>query len=251
MSKINKGNFRGGLTILFSVLGVWLLFMAISARTKDMETIEELQLKLSAARLEVTKTPRVKEVTKIVVAPAAFADKEIITKYIKSVNIKSYPKQRDLIADALVNNAKEFGIPVEVLLAMIKVESDFRVGVVSKSGAIGLTQVLPKVWLYDKSNKANLVVNGIIKKERELYDPAKNIEAGAYILRHYIDKGVERNVSNPMDYALSRYFGLLKSGKKSSYYEKFCKAVGEFYVFSIRNKKDSEVALLTLKETIQ
>ena len=73
-------------------------------------------------------------------------------------------------------------ITPELLTALIVVESSANHIAVSKKGAIGLTQVMPRIWQFN---------------EQELLNPYKNIEAGSEILKHYINKhGVKGGLSS-------------------------------------------------------
>jgi len=62
-------------------------------------------------------------------------------------------------------------VSMDILTALIVVESNARVNAMSSRGALGLTQVMPDVWKCDPSILA---------------DPYKNIEIGAAILKNYI-----------------------------------------------------------------
>jgi len=62
-------------------------------------------------------------------------------------------------------------VSLNILTALIVVESSADYKAVSNKGALGLTQVMPRIWKYDK---------------HLLADPYKNIEIGSTILRHYI-----------------------------------------------------------------
>ena len=64
-------------------------------------------------------------------------------------------------------------VTMDILTALIVVESSANHMAVSKKGAMGLTQVMPGIWRYDTSTLKN---------------PYKNIEIGASILRQYITK---------------------------------------------------------------
>ena len=61
----------------------------------------------------------------------------------------------------------------DILTALIVVESSADSEAVSSRGALGLTQVMPKIWKYDK---------------KTLKNPYKNIEAGSSILSYYVKK---------------------------------------------------------------
>ncbi|MBW2555084.1 MAG: lytic transglycosylase domain-containing protein [Deltaproteobacteria bacterium] len=70
----------------------------------------------------------------------------------------------------------------ELLTALIVVESSANHIAVSKKGAVGLTQVMPRIWQINK---------------KELFNPYKNIEVGSEILKYYIDKhGIKGGLSS-------------------------------------------------------
>jgi len=62
---------------------------------------------------------------------------------------------------------------MNVLTALIVVESSANHMAVSNKGALGLTQVMPRIWRCDRAT---------------LTDPYKNIEIGSSILKHYINR---------------------------------------------------------------
>ena len=73
-------------------------------------------------------------------------------------------------------------ITPELLTALIVVESSANHIAVSNKGAIGLTQVMPRLWQC---------------KKKELLNPYKNIEIGSGILKYYIDKhGIRGGLSS-------------------------------------------------------
>ncbi len=72
-------------------------------------------------------------------------------------------------------------VPMDILTALIVVESSANYRAVSNKGALGLTQVMPTVWNFDRE---------------VLEDPYQNIEIGASILKHYIQRyGLEGGLS--------------------------------------------------------
>ncbi|HEY8888950.1 MAG TPA: phage tail tape measure protein, partial [Clostridium sp.] len=77
-------------------------------------------------------------------------------------------------ADLIRAAAKQNGISATLLDALVKQESGFRAGVVSPSGAVGLTQLMPG------TAKALGVTNS--------YDPAQNLAGGAKYLKQQLDK---------------------------------------------------------------
>jgi soluble lytic murein transglycosylase-like protein len=81
----------------------------------------------------------------------------------------------DYLIDAA---AHRFGHEADLLRAMIRVESNFKVDAVSHKGAIGLMQVMP--------NTARSL--GVEAPERSLFDPHTNVMAGARYLRLLFDR---------------------------------------------------------------
>jgi soluble lytic murein transglycosylase-like protein len=144
-----------------------------------------------------------------------------IVAYIQHKNNKVYPSLAEDIARAVVSSAGKYKLPKEVLLALIEVESTFNYCAESSAGAIGLMQIYPKIWLKEGA-KENLITQNVISNKKDLYDPTKNIAAGAFILSHYYKQ------TKSLKGALTKYFG----GTQNSHYQKVCQRVGEFFVYS-------------------
>lgn len=89
-------------------------------------------------------------------------------------------------------NAHKYKIDLELLMAIIFVESTYKVTAQSKQGAIGLMQVVPK-WHLDKIERYGDV--------SVLYDIRANIAIGTEILMEYLER--EGNIRQ----ALHRYNG--------------------------------------------
>jgi hypothetical protein len=64
-------------------------------------------------------------------------------------------------------------VNLEVLTILICVESSANHRAISKKGALGLTQVMPSIWGYNKET---------------LFNPYKNIEIGSRILKDYVER---------------------------------------------------------------
>lgn len=87
------------------------------------------------------------------------------------------------IGKAILSYSGEYGLPPELIAAVIKVESSGRVSAVSSRGAQGLMQVMP-FW------KKELGIEGT------LFDIDTNIKAGTQILAGYIKKhGYEEGIA--------------------------------------------------------
>ena len=98
----------------------------------------------------------------------------------RTLNLKSvYPRD---FGEYVSASSKEFGVPEQVLFAVIKSESNFDANAVSKAGAIGLMQLLPSTfrWLSDD-------VLGERLDSALIYDPETNIKYGACMLARLFD----------------------------------------------------------------
>ncbi len=79
--------------------------------------------------------------------------------------------------------AERYGVPEEVIYAVIKTESGFDTGAVSDAGAVGLMQLMPKTfeWLTDDILFEHLETG-------MLYDPETNIRYGTCYLARLYDR---------------------------------------------------------------
>ena len=98
----------------------------------------------------------------------------------------------------------------DLILAIIKTESNFNPFAKSHGNAIGLMGIIPSWW------SKELIEQKIIKSKRDLYDIEKNIRAGNYILTKYF--GTYKNI----DLTLEKY-----SGNAKGYSHKVFVALGE------------------------
>jgi soluble lytic murein transglycosylase-like protein len=91
--------------------------------------------------------------------------------------------------------AHAYGVDEHLLQAVVKVESNFDPYVVSRSGAIGLMQIMPATaagFIGLQGTRQSLV--------QQLKDPAINVHAGALYLRSLMDTFAQR-----VDLALAAY----------------------------------------------
>jgi soluble lytic murein transglycosylase len=80
-------------------------------------------------------------------------------------------------------HARNYRLDPALLAAVIYQESKFRPAVKSKSGAIGLMQLLP-----DTAKGIAVHTGGSRFQVSDLYDPEINVRYGAWYLRHLLDK---------------------------------------------------------------
>ena len=91
--------------------------------------------------------------------------------------------------------AKAYDVDAHLLQAVVKVESDFNPYAVSRSGAIGLMQIMPATAM------AVAGLSGTQQSlSQQLMDPAINVHAGALYLRTLLDLFSQR-----LDLALAAY----------------------------------------------
>ena len=88
----------------------------------------------------------------------------------KIVSRYSSKKYDNIIADA----AKRHGVSFSLLKAIIKAESDFNPRAVSKKGAMGLMQIMPR----------NINLLGV----KDPFDPRENIDAGARYFKQLYER---------------------------------------------------------------
>ena len=116
-----------------------------------------------------------------------------------------------MILRSISENSERYNINSKTLLGLIDIESSFRINAISCTGAIGLMQINWDVW------KDTLRKEGIAQQKIELTVPAINIQAGAYILRHYLNEAARKQKKHLLAYALTRYNGGYKNAHASRY----------------------------------
>jgi len=99
------------------------------------------------------------------------------------------------IVTEVVYFAEKYELSLELVLAIIAVESSYRAKAVSHAGARGLMQIMP--WAHPEKVQA---VGGI----QALFHPKRNIATGCWILLEYLDRS-----DGDLNEALLRYNGSL------------------------------------------
>jgi soluble lytic murein transglycosylase-like protein len=94
----------------------------------------------------------------------------------KSIAFSSRYPEFSYILDTVYQKSSQFGFKPNLVLGIIKVESDYNPRAVSYKGAYGLMQVNMGVW----RNELNL-------DERRIFDVAYNLDKGLKILKKYYD----------------------------------------------------------------
>lgn len=98
-----------------------------------------------------------------------------------------YPLKYQAIVRA---HARNYRLDPALLAAVIYQESKFRPNVKSRSGAIGLMQLLP-----DTAKGIAVHTGGSRFQVRDLYNPELNVRYGCWYLRHLLDKYVDERTA--------------------------------------------------------
>ena len=152
----------------------------------------------------------------------------------EDLNKYSYISKRvkDDILDAIVDSAEEFNVSPIILYGILQTESSMRpwirhseVAIIKdkasvKVRAIGLGGIVWEWWGDD------LRANGIAEVRSDLYDPAVNIRAVAYIFSLMKEMPLKGTAKNARESALLRYFG----GNYPSYITKVYNNIGQIVI---------------------
>ncbi len=88
---------------------------------------------------------------------------------------------------ACVNDAraasKEFGVPLALVLAVCRTESNFQSGAVSSAGACGLMQLLPETFAFLRDERLCET-----HADADIFDPLTNLRYGSYYLFYLLEK---------------------------------------------------------------
>jgi len=159
-------------------------------------------------------------------------DTNLIKEYLMTINNKMYQSMADYIVNSILKASRKYHIDPELILAIIRTESNGDPFIVSNKNAFGLMQVRPfnsqkkSVW-YDELENLK-----IISRKKDLYDPKNNVMAGCYVLHKYY-----MNSKGNLKIALKKYNG----SSNNVYYEKVIKNLGGIRMFQIRyNTKKTE-----------
>ncbi len=106
-----------------------------------------------------------------------------IVQYLKSKRVRSSDDKLKKIATSVYEEAKEYEIDYRLVLAVMKVESNFKSDAISKKGARGLLQVKPSL-----AKHVSKETGVSIKSPKCLEEPEKNIRIGVSHLSWLMDK---------------------------------------------------------------
>lgn len=113
------------------------------------------------------------------------------------------------ILAAVYENSLQYELSPELILSVIKVESEFNPRAYSNAGAVGLMQVMPVTGMY-VGRSLGLWINS----EDDLYDIEKNIQVGVVFLKECIERLGEH-----------RGLGYYYAGRNTQHYNQYTKKI--------------------------
>jgi soluble lytic murein transglycosylase-like protein len=92
------------------------------------------------------------------------------------------PPERLYLEPILAQAARDYSLPVDLILAQAWAESGWRVEAVSNKGAVGVLQIMPKA--------VDFISTRLLRLDQPLdaRDPAANARMGARFMRHLLDR---------------------------------------------------------------
>ena len=160
------------------------------------------------AGAELTQPPKAEPVAAAVITPLEAPAPEVTAPTpapAPSPAAALVPADRLYLEPILADAARQYGVPVDMLLAQAWAESSWKTDAVSNKGAVGVLQLMPKA--------VDFVSTRLLKLDQPLdaLDPAANARMGARYMRHILDR-----VDGDMRQALIAYnqglSGLLRKG---------------------------------------
>jgi soluble lytic murein transglycosylase len=113
-------------------------------------------------------------------------DKAIIVsktvQYLKGKNISTTDEKLKTIANSVYEESQKYAIDYRLILAVMKIESNFKNEAISRKGARGLLQVKPSLARYIAKD-TGMQMEGATS----LHEPEKNIQIGVNYLSKLLD----------------------------------------------------------------
>ncbi len=120
---------------------------------------------------------------------------EVFHKYVTQNSQRMYPRLSREIVQSAIKYSDKYDLSPILVLAVTEAESEFYPFALSKKDARGLMQINPE------ANLQLLLQEGIFREPSDIFDPDRNIEAGCFLLRRFINESPDFNT------ALDKYLG--------------------------------------------
>ncbi len=144
------------------------------------------------------------------VASAAYRNStlsaEVFHKFV-SGGQRMYPRLAQEIVESAIKYSEKYNLSPILVLAIASTESEYYPFALSKRNAKGLMQVNPD------ANLKLLLQQGIFREPTDIFDPERNVEAGCFLLRRFIDESPDLNS------ALDKYLGAESPSYKAQIHE--------------------------------
>ena len=95
------------------------------------------------------------------------------------IAFEGYARRERAILPLAQDAAEEFGVPLALVLAVIRTESNFRADAVSTAGARGLMQLLPQTFVFLRDEQLCETLS-----DSEIDTPRTNVRYGTYYLSY-------------------------------------------------------------------
>ncbi len=129
--------------------------------------------------------------TELVVIPAEFsAEAKLAARVLERLRTGLASKEITQVAVAVVTESRRAGLPVDLVLAVIQVESSGNTFAVSSAGALGLMQLLPAT-AEDVAQRIGFWWNG----PAILFDPVLNVRLGVTYLGELVQRYGDVNIA--------------------------------------------------------
>jgi soluble lytic murein transglycosylase-like protein len=188
------GNFRSKALIALPLLGVWaglasgsLGAGAESSETRPADQLATPALAASSAPATAAGAPAAADVLAVDdAAPASATAAPPVEAPAPQPAVSPaaalVPPERLHLEPVLAQAARDYGLPVDLILAQAWAESGWRVDAVSNKGAVGVLQIMPKA--------VDFISTRLLKLDQHLdpLDPAANARMGARFMRHLLDR---------------------------------------------------------------
>lgn len=132
---------------------------------------------------------------------------ELFQNFVSSSGSRMYPRLSREIVESVIKYSEKYDLSPILVLAIAKTESEFYPFALSNKNAKGLMQINPD------ANQRLLIEEGIFKEPADIFDPERNIEAGCFLLRRFL------NVSPDFNAALDKYLGADSISYKTKIHE--------------------------------
>jgi soluble lytic murein transglycosylase-like protein len=187
-------NFRSKALIALPVLGVWAGLasgsLGAGAESSDARPAEQVAaptLAASSAPSTAAGAPAAADVLAVDdAAPASATAAPPVEAPAAQPSVSPaaalVPPERLHLEPVLAQAARDYGLPVDLILAQAWAESGWRRDAVSNKGAVGVLQIMPKA--------VDFISTRLLKLDQHLdpRDPAANARMGARFMRHLIDR---------------------------------------------------------------